>query len=348
MKRTLSFAILFSIIAVYGFSQNDLQTVATVNLIRTESITVGQHKAEVANMEKMAGRPLNKDERRQVLDAMINERLILQAAERDRITVTDNEINQHFNELKAILAQNIGRQPTDAELAQAIRNEYGVEMQVYRDQFRKQSIAQKYLMFKKESFINNTLKAPTDAEIVTEYNLLRGELVRPDTVRFTMIQVPYGPDAASRSRARETADRLVREIGSNTQKFDEVAARSVAPNSGYVAGDFGFLPRNQEARNAVGQDLMNAAFSLRQGQVSSVIEGVQGFQIIKITENYAQKSLELDDIFQPGTRITVKDFIGQRMMEMRQQAVIVKATEDMINELKTGRSFQIMENNLNW
>jgi parvulin-like peptidyl-prolyl isomerase len=296
-------------------------------------------------MEKMAGRPLNQTEKRQVLDAMINERLILQAAERDRITITDNEINQHLNELKAMLAQNIGRQPTDAELAMAIRNEFGVEMQVYRDQYRKQSIAQKYLMFKKENLINS-IKVPTDAEIITEYNLLRGELVRPESVRFSMIQVPYGADASSRARARETADRLVREIGSNTQKFDEISARSVAPNSGYVAGDFGFLPRNQEARNTVGQNLMDAAFSLRQGQVSSVIEGVHGFQIIKITENYAQKSLEIDDIFQLGTRMTVRDFIGQQMLQMRQQEIIVKAGDELVAELRAGRSFQVMENTL--
>jgi len=347
MKRIIFLLILSTLIAVYGFSQADLQTVATVNLIRTESITVRQMRTEIENVEKATGRPLNQNEKRQVLDAMINERLVLQAAERDRIIVTDNEINQHIQELRSMLAQNIGRQPTDAEFAQAVRNEFGMELQAYRDQFRKQLISQKYLMFKKESLIN-TIKPPTDAEIAAEYTLLRGELVRPDTVRFSVIQVPYGPDAASRSKAKETADRIVREIGTNPSKFDEVAARSVAPNSGYQAGDAGYLPRNQEARNAVGTDLMNTAFSLRQGQISSLIEGVQGFQIIKITENYAQKNLELDDILRLGTRLTVKDYIGQRMLEYRQQTILAQATEELIKELRTSRSFQIFENNLNF
>jgi parvulin-like peptidyl-prolyl isomerase len=348
MKQTLFFVILLSIIPVFGFAQNDLQTVATVNLIRTESITLGQVKKDVETMEKMAGRALNFEERRQVLDTMINERLVFQAAERDRIMVTDNEINQHFQELRNILAQSIGRQPTEAELDMAIRNEYGVERQVYRDQYRKQLIVQKYLMAKKEPLLNS-IRPPTEAEIISEYNLLRGELVRPETVRFSIIQIPYGPDAASRARARETADRIAREVGTNPTKFDEVSARSAAPNSGYMAGDAGFLPRNQEARNMVGQELMNAAFSLRQGQISSLIEGVQGFQIIKITENYAQKILELDDIFQLGTRFTVKDFIGQRMLEMRQQTIVARATEEMVSELRAGRSFQIVNPNLlNW
>jgi len=347
MKRTIFLLVLLSLTAAYGFSQAGLQTVATINLIRTESITANQLRTEIERIEKATDRPLNQSEKRQVLDVMINERLVLQAAERDKIIVSDNEINQHFQELRSMLAQNIGRQPTDAEFNQAVRNEFGMEVQAYRDQYRKQLISQKYLMFKKESLIN-TLKPPTEAEVANEYILLKGELVRPDTVRFSMIQVPYGPDAASRSKAKEVADRLIREIGTNPSKFDEVAARSVAPNSGYLAGDAGYLPRNQDARNIVGSELMNAAFSLKQGQISSLIEGAQGFSIIKITENYAQKNLELDDILQLGTRFTVKDYIGQRMLEHRQQAILTQATEELIKELRTGRSFQIMENNLNF
>ena len=346
MKRVI-FVILGLLVAVSAFSQAGLQTAAIVNLIRSEPITVGQFRTEVERMEKSAGRPLAQNERLQVLDVMINERLVLQAAERDRIIVTDNEINQHFQELRNMLAQNIGRQPNEAEFAQAVRNEFGMEVQAYRDQARKQMIAQKYLMAKKGSLIES-VKQPTEAEIVAEYNLLRRELVRPETVRFSMIQVPYGSDAASRTKARELADRLIREIGSNPSKFDEVAARHVAPNSGYLAGDAGFLPRNQEARALVGQNLMNAAFSMRQGQVSSLIEGVQGFHIIKVTENYEQKNLELDDILQLGSNLTVRNYIGQVMFNQRQQEIINRATEEIISELRTSRTFQVIESNLRW
>jgi len=347
MKRIIFFTVLCVLAAVSAFSQAGLQTAAIVNLIRSEPITVGQFRTEVERAEKSAGRTLTQNERLQILDALINERLVLQAAERDRIIVTDNEINQHFQELRGMLAQNIGRPPNDAEFAQAVMNEFGMDVQAYRDQARKQMIAQKYLMAKKGSQIES-VKQPTEAEIAAEYSLLRRELVRPETVRFSMIQVLYGSDAASRTKARELADRLVREIGSNPSKFDEVAARHVAPNSGYMAGDAGFLPRNQEARALVGQNLMNAAFSLRQGQVSSLIEGVQGFHIIKVTENYEQKNLELDDILQLGSNLTVRNYIGQVLLNQRQQETIAKATEEIISELRTSRTFQVIESNLRW
>jgi parvulin-like peptidyl-prolyl isomerase len=298
-------------------------------------------------METTVKRTLTRVERRQLLDVMINERLVLQAAERDRILVTDNEINQHFNELRNILAQNLGRQPTEAEFAQAVRNEFGMDVQTYREQVKRQIIAQKYLMAKKADLINS-IKTPTEQEITSEYNMLKSDLVRPETVRFSMIQVLYGPDAASRTRARDLANNLLREIGSNSNKFDEVAARHITPNSGYVAGDAGFLPRNNEARNLVGQNLMDAAFGLRQGQVSNLIEGVQGFHIIKVTENYAQKNLELDDILQLGTNLTVRNYIGQGLLNQRQQMIVAQATEELITELRANRSFQVFENNLNW
>jgi len=346
MKRII-FVILGLLTAIGGYSQSNLQTAATVNLIRTEVITVGQLKVEVERMEKASGRSLNHAERLQVLDVMINERLALQAAERDKVSITENEINQQIQQLRATLSQQIGRQPTDAEFNQAIRNESGLDMTAFREQLRRQLIVQKYLISKKDNLISS-VKQPTDEEIRNQYNLLRAQFVRPDTIRFIMIQVPYGPDAASRSKARTLADSLVREINSNPSKFDEVAARSQAPNSGYQAGDFGYLYQNMESASVVGQEFMNIAFALKQSEVSKLIEGVPGFQIIKITENYSMKNLELSDVYQLGTRGTVKDYIGQMLFSQKQQTTLQQASKELVTELRTGRSFQIFENNVKW
>jgi len=347
MKRTVLFTVLCFLAAVSGFAQADLQPAAIVNLVRTEPITVRQLRVEVERLQTANGRVLTQAERVQVLDLMINERLALQAAERDRVTITENEVNQQMQQFRNNMAQQIGRQPTDAEFSQAVFQQSGLDLTAFREETRKQMIVQKYLLARKGELINSA-RVPTDEEIVNEYNLLRSNLVRPETIRFSMIQVPYGSDAASRARARELANRLFQEIGSNPSKFDEVAARSVAPNSGYQAGDAGFLPRNQEASSVVGPEFINVAFGLRQGEVSRLIEGVQGFQIIKITENYALRNLELDDIFQLGSRVTVREYIGQALYSQRQQAVLAQASQELVTELRAGRSFQVFENNLNW
>ena len=346
MKRNI-FLLLGLFIALPCFSQSNLQSAATVNLTKTEAITVGQLRTEVQRMEKASGKTLSKAERLQVLDVIINERLVLQAAERDRIMVTENEINQQMQQLRSALAQQIGRQPTDAEFAQAVKSESGLDVQTFREQLRKQFIVQKYLMAKKGDLING-VKIPTDDEIQSEYIIRKSELVRPETIRCSMIQINYGSDAASRTKAKTLADSLVKEINNDPAKFDEVAQRSVAPNSGYKAGDAGYLPRNQEARNLLGQNFMDIAFSLKQGQVSRLIEGKDAYQIIKVTENYAGKQLELTDILQFGTRVTVRDYIGQGLLNQRQQAALKQASEEIVKELRTGKTFQIFENNINW
>ena len=329
------------------FAQADLQPAAIVNLTRSEPITVKQFRTEVERMEKSARRTLSASERRDVLDAMINERLAIQAAEKDRITVAESEVNRQIDQLRAQMVQAIGRQPTEAEFATAVRNETGLDMTAFREQTRRQLITQKYLMSKKQSTIEN-IKVPTDAEIISTYNLTKAQFVRPDTVRFSMIQVEYGADAAAKTRAKELADRLFREIGSSASKFDEVVLRGQAPNSGYQAGDGGYLPRNMEAAQIVGQDFMNTAFSLKQGEVSKLMEGARGYQIVKITEMYSQRNLELDDIYQLGTRMTVRDYIGNVMLQERQMKVLSEATQELVAELRAGKTFQVFDKNLVW
>jgi parvulin-like peptidyl-prolyl isomerase len=347
MKRVVFFTMFSLFTAVWCFAQSDLQPAAIVNLIRSEPITVKQYRTEVERVEKSVLRSLSDKERRDVLDLMINERLFIQAAEKDKITVSENEVTQQINQLRNQLVQSIGRQPTDAEFATAIKNETGLEMPAFRDQARRQLITQKYLMSKKQSSFDN-IKAPSDADITNAYNLTKSSFVRPDTVRFSMIQIDYGPDAASKTRAKELADKLIKEIGSSPSKFDEVFIRGQAPNSGYQAGDGGYLPRNMEAAKVVGNDFITTAFNLKQSEVSKLMEGVRGYQIIKITETYAQKNLELDDIFQLGSRVTVRSYIGNTLLQERKMEALSKATQELIDDLRKGKPFQIFERNLSW
>jgi len=347
MKRIVFFAVLSFFPVIWCFAQTEMQPVAIVNLTKSEPITVKQLRTEVENMEKARGRALTREERLRLLDVMINEKLVIQAAEKDKIVISENEVNARLQQLRSVLAQQLQRQPTEAEFNQAVKNESGLDLPLFKEQLRKQMIVEKYLLAKKEPLLKS-VKEPAEAEIIEQYNLAKASFVRPETVRFSMIQVPYGPDAASRAKARELANSLLREIGSNPSKFDEVVTRSKVPNSGYIAGDGGFLPRNHEAQSVVGQDFINAAFTLKQGEVSKLIEGTPGYQIIKITENYSMKNLELDDIIQPGSSIRVRDYIKQALFTKKQNSILEQATEEVIADLRKGNPFKIFENNLSW
>jgi parvulin-like peptidyl-prolyl isomerase len=163
-----------------------------------------------------------------------------------------------------------------------------------------------------------------------------------------MIQILFGATAADKIKAKELADRLVREIGSNPTRFDEAVIKSQSPNSGYQGGDGGYIPRNAQAQQLVGPELLNAAFNLKQGEVSSLVESARGYHILKVTETYEMKTLSLDDVIQPGTRLTVHDYINNGIGQERQAEVVAKATQELVTELRAGNTFQVFENNIKW
>jgi parvulin-like peptidyl-prolyl isomerase len=345
MKRFLSFVFFALVLAAFLPAQSDLQPAAIVRLTKSEPVTVKQLRTEVERLEKQAGRKLNNQERRQVLDGMINERLAIQAAERDRVVVTENEINQQIQQLKDQMRQSLNRAPTDAEFAQAIRNETGLELSALRDQLRRTGIVQKYLVSKKQDVLQ-TIRVPTEAEVIEFYNNNKTQFIRPDTVRVSMILVPFAGDKV---KAKALADRLVREIGSNASRFDEAVLKSQAPNSGYQGGDAGYLPRNEQAQQRVGAELLRTAFGLKQGEVSSLVESPQGYNILKVTETLEMKApLTLDDMVQPGSNVTVKRYIEEYLSQQRQQEVLARASQELITELRTGNPFQVFEANINW
>lgn len=346
MKRCfLLTGFLVSVTALLS-AQTDLQPAAIVRLTRSEPITVRQVRTEAEKLETQQGRALTREERRQVLDAMINERLFLQAAERDRVVVSDGELGQQIQQLREALAQTAGRQPSDAEFAAAIQQETGLDQNAFRDQLRRSLTAQKYLLSKKQTEIQ-AIQAPSDAEIIEFFSVNRTSFIRPETVRFSMIQVAFGTDRAA---ARTLIDRLARDIGQDVQKFDEavLVSQAAGSNRGYQGGDAGYIPRNPQAQQSLGRELLDLAFGLRIGEISRVVENPQGFAILKVTEKYTMKTLELDDIAQVGTPLTVHDYIGQGLYRQRQQEALVRAQQALVTELRTGNPFQVFEDRLNW
>jgi parvulin-like peptidyl-prolyl isomerase len=343
MKRFIFFLLAALAAAGTVFAQNEMQAVATVRLTKTEPITVKQLQNEVTLMETQMKRPLTIDEKNQVLDALINQRLVLQAAERDKVSVSDGELNQQIEKLRASLAQSLGRQPTEAEFAQTVRNQYNLDMPAFREQVRRQFVMEKYLLTKKQQ-VFDAVKAPTPEEIQDFYDLNKASLVRPDTVRLSMIQIPFGDD---RAKAKTLADSLGREIGTSPAKFDDAALRQ-GREAGFIAGDAGYLPKNPQGEQAVGAEVMRAAFSLSQGQVSGVLTGPRGYLILKITESYTQKQLGLDDIIDLDSKMTVRQYINGGLSQNKQVSAIAQAQQELYDELRKGNPFDINKRYLPW
>ncbi|MDR2468432.1 MAG: peptidyl-prolyl cis-trans isomerase [Spirochaetaceae bacterium] len=343
----------------YLFGQNDLQTVATVRLTKTEPITVKQLKNEVDSIEKMTGRSLTVAERREVLDSMINQRLALQGAERDRISVSDAEVNQQMNEFRGQLSGQLGRAPSDSEFADAVKQQTGMDMPAFRDRYKRQLIMQKYLLDKKGD-VFKALKPPTEAEVKAFYTKNSSEFVQPETVEFAALMVPYKTDSEKAS-ARNDANKLLREINNSAMSFDEKVLQGRTPNMAYKSATGQLMPRN--APN-MPDDFIETAFKLEQGKVSGLLDvstgPLHGFFIIKVTGKYPQKILNMDDIILnvppelqmqlQGRPLTVRMFIQANLTQKKQQDALAKAQEELVADLRKGQPppYSINEQFLNY
>jgi parvulin-like peptidyl-prolyl isomerase len=346
MKRIMC-VLLFAGASAGGFA-GDLDVVATVKLTKTEPITVKQLRGEVDLLQKLTGQTLSLDDRKKVLvDKMIPERLVLQAAERDKMYADEKAVDKQLADLRSMLSAQVNRQVTDAEFSEAVRNQMGMDLPAYRAELRRQYIIQAYVMRyaqEKKNALIQSIEEPTDTEIVNYYNLNKAQAVRPDTVRLLMIQIPFGADTP-KAKAQETGNALVKEIGGSTVKFDQVSVRS---NPGYRAVDPGPIPRTPEAQSLFGASFMNAIFSMKLGEVSKLIEMPSAFCIVKIVDIHEQRTLNLNDEIQPGKSTTMREYIKGGLLQQKQQEVLKQIQDALIAELSKGTPYTVTEKFINY
>ncbi|GHV86153.1 hypothetical protein AGMMS50230_17610 [Spirochaetia bacterium] len=358
MKHCVLFLVVFAALAAPVFGQIDLQPVAIVRLSRTEQVSVKQFK-EYLNWLKITKVMSTQDpnvqltdaERRQALEELGNQFLACQAAEQEKITVTDREINQYFDQsiknFSEGMTQVLGRAPTDSEIDTELRNRTGMTRVSYKELMKRTLLTENYLKVKKQPLFE-AIKPPTEAEIQVIYNdskaksIFDNGFVRPDTARIRMLMVPIR-NPGEKASASTTANTLLRQIGSDPSKFDEAVRDFRKPNSGYISGD-GFVYKHDRIRQAMGAAFVDAAFSLKQGEVSKLVERPDGFYIIKVVETYRSKTLTLDDIYnlEDNRGITVRQTITAAEMERRFMVALQQASEELVTELRKKGSIQIM------
>jgi parvulin-like peptidyl-prolyl isomerase len=372
MKRFLSVLFFGVLYGGLAFAQLDLQPVAIVRLSKSQPISVKEFRDYVnwmylsrantaAQVQQPPPPPLNAEERRQILETISNQLLACQAAEQENVTITDRELNQAVEEelkpLAAYLGQRLGREPSETEIDNELQSQTGMTRAGFKEQIRRSILTNKYLQFKKQAMFQ-AVKPPADAEIQSLYNQLKdktifeGGFIRPDAVRIKMIWVPV-TNQANKAAALERANQLVRQIGGDAGKFDEVVADSRNANSGYVGGDGPYLYKNEQIRAEVGIDFYDTAFRLKQGEVSKLLERPDGYYLIKVIETLRQKTLTLEDVYrlEDSRRTTVRNYIFIAESQKRQMETYEKASLELVEELKKRGSVQIMDstyNNIVW
>ena len=217
----------------------------------------------------------------EVLDQMINRSLVLQEAARDTlIRVNESEIEDRVAARIDAVAQQFGGQ---SGLQQALATD-GLNLAEYRDLLRTQ-IRQEQTQ---QLFLQRTLQnAPTielsEDDLLTAFQASRAQLQqRPKIITYTQVVLKPTPSEISQQTARSEADSLLGEIqgGSNFEELAQLHSDDIG--SAELGGDLGWC-----RRGTMVTEFDEAAFSMRDGQVSDIVQTEFGYHIIKIERSRA-------------------------------------------------------------
>lgn len=213
----------------------------------------------------------------QVLDALINEKLILSKALEDtNITVTDDEVN---NELDAQIAQRIQQLGSEKRVEEAFGMPIARLKREYRDGMRKQIMTAKLWEMKK---LNITISRREVEEFYEQY---KDSLPRvPEEVElYHIFKVPKVSESIKNSM-KQQAHRILDTLRAGGDFADFASRYSDDPGTKSAGGDLGFVRRGEFFA-----EFEETVFSLQLNQFSDVIETPIGFHIIQLIERRGEQ-----------------------------------------------------------
>ncbi len=339
MKRILLF---FSIVLLFPnllAAQLLGSTLATVNLTKMEAITSKEVDKKLKQLQEIgaqSGIPQDQINRENVLESLIDQALIKQAAERDGVTVPKSRVDRMIEEQRRSFMQNSGQNVGEEQFKEIVQQETGYSWEQYRSQIEDQLLQQMYISSRKQQMFEN-IDPPTEAEIEEQYRENATQFTNPEYVRLSQVFIDTQNKSSSEvEEARTRIQTAYKKYSSGELSFSDVVLKySEDESSKYRDGDVGYITRdNTQVRAAYGKNFFDSIFSLEEGEVSRVIESNVGLHMVKVTEHEPAKLLQLNDQLSPDSQTTLRDYLRRVLYQQKQQEVFRQAMEDVIRELR--------------
>lgn len=325
--------------------------VATVKLTRMENITVSQLRPQVEAWEKTYNKSATKEDRLKLLDGLVNRSLLEQAAERDKITVSDAELKAKIDEYKRITAQQRGlaRDLTDAEL-QSLVKASGLTWDAFTRQLKYGVLVSSYVRAKRKADLD-AVKPPSDQQCREHYEANKKDFFVDDYLRARQIYLDTRglTSKEEREKAAKRADDILRELRGGAAFADLAAKYSEDTSTKYKGGEMGWLPRDNTALpQSLGRSFWDAIFRLKVGETSGVLTSNIGLHIVECEELIPAKLVGFDEKVPPRYDYTVKEFIRANLLAARQQEALYDALDAIIADLRKAAEIKVFEDNLSW
>lgn len=212
---------------------------------------------------------------RELLDELVDNQVILQAAAQDTLLeIDDDRVEESLQQRMASVESNFGgREPMEQALREA-----GLSVQSFRE-MQRDMIGQRLLVqLYVQRYGGDGAVEVSDEEVREYFEAQRDALQeRPATVAFKQVVLTVVPSDSAVATALELAEAL-RERAAAGEDFGELAREhSQDPGSAQAGGNLGWFRRGNFA-----EEFEEAAFALPEGETSEVVETIFGYHVIKV------------------------------------------------------------------
>ena len=278
--------------------------------VNGEKIERWEFDNAVKRMEARAGGPVPPDKRdevlRGILDQLVAYHLLAQESRARKLPVPDADVDARLTEIRKSF-------PTEEAFKQGI-----AAQGLTTDQLKAQAKTSIEVAKVIDAEVNSKV-AVQDPEVKTFYDQNLERFKQGDTVHAAhiLIGIPQNATPEQKTEARTRAAAVLKTVKAGGDFATLARANSSDSGSAQNGGDLGFFPKGQMT-----PAFEEAAFKLKPGSTSALVETQFGFHILKAIERRGPRTAPFAEV--SGQ---IKDFLtqGQREQKLEQFVEQVKA-----------------------
>jgi peptidyl-prolyl cis-trans isomerase C len=173
----------------------------------------------------------------------------------------------------------------------------------------------------------------TDDEVKAQYERGKAKVFsKPEMVKASHIligaNVKEGATPEDRAKAKKKAQELLKEVKKEGTDFAAMAREHSTGPSAAAGGDLGYFPRKGQTV----EPFAKAAFDLKVGEISDVVETDFGYHIIKVTGRRPPMELSLEEV-----RAAIEDQIQNQKIGEAKQRYATQLTSQAKVEFAPGK-----------
>jgi len=249
--------------------------------------------------------------RKQLLDAEIDEKVLLAKADQDSIVASEAEVDDRLNQQIKMYVRQLGSED-------AVEKQFGKSVAELKSSPELRDRARESIIIEQERY-----KAVPNSQTISRhdvedfYRIYRDSLPQVgEEVELATIIKFVKPQTNQKERSRQFAQSLLDSLR-NGADFATLAKKYSQHATAKSGGDLGeFYPRGTFL-----PEFEEAAFKLNKGEVSGVVETDQGFHIIKLLERRGEEIHVAQILIKPNASTADEEVARNQLLAIRERAL---------------------------